>query len=201
MYLSAFLRWMFSLSHKSMHCLVLVPETLFCMRLKSQISRKEILDLNLEKIRWMEGRDQLQTNQQKERDLVSRVWKVNLVTLVWPLGNLPLATICLSFSSRAIFSRRFTACIQLGCTTPTRAHTSRLMITFAIALWVTSNLLINCFTWHHLQKTLPNAQQAQGIEYFDSLNNISTKQQQRFEDWEMRVSIWTNQCINVDKSM
>ena len=43
----------------------------------------------------MEGQDQLQTNQQKERDLVSRVWKVTLVTLVRPLGNLPLATICL----------------------------------------------------------------------------------------------------------
>ena len=79
-----------SLSNKS--CLVLVPETLFCMRLKSQISRKEILDLNLERVRWMEGQDQLQTNPQKERDPVSPVWKV---TLVWPLGNLPLATICL----------------------------------------------------------------------------------------------------------
>ena len=91
MYLSAFLQRISSLSNKS-SCLVLVPDTLFCMRLKSQISRKEILDLNLERVRWMEGQDQLQTNPQKERDLVSPVWKV---TLVWPLGNLPLATICL----------------------------------------------------------------------------------------------------------
>ena len=72
-----FFRWMSSMSHKS--CLFLVPETLFCMRLKSQISRKEILDLNLER---MEGQDQLQTNQQKERDPVYRVWKVTFVTLV-----------------------------------------------------------------------------------------------------------------------
>ena len=43
----------------------------------------------------MEGQDQLQTNQQKGRDLVYRVWKVTLVTSVSPLGNLPLATICL----------------------------------------------------------------------------------------------------------
>ena len=83
------------------------------------------------------------------------------------------------------------------------------MITFAITIWVTGNLLINCFTWHHLQQTLPKEQQVQGIEYFDSLNNFSSKQ--KLQDlkpwsnfrlvffckwWEIHVAILINPYNN-----